>query len=131
MDLPCGGSLFTWSNNQEDPVMSRIDRFLVDARWCELYPNVHQFSVPRPVSDHCPIFLDSQIDSWGPSPFRFELMWLEEKGFVELVQGWWQSFQVEGWAGYRLVVKLQMLKAKLKQWSKEHFGSVSLVKDKS
>ena len=34
-------------------------------------------------------------------------------------------------AGYRLVVKLQMLKAKLKQWSKEHFGSVSLVKDKS
>ncbi|RVW89784.1 putative ribonuclease H protein [Vitis vinifera] len=37
--------------------------------------------LPRPVSNHFPILLEGGSMKRGPSPFRFENMWLEEKGF--------------------------------------------------
>jgi hypothetical protein len=33
LDLPLLGGNFTWSNNQEFPYMSRLDRFLVSTDW--------------------------------------------------------------------------------------------------
>lgn len=29
IDLPAGGSPFTWTNNQAQPIMSRLDGFLI------------------------------------------------------------------------------------------------------
>lgn len=64
------------------------------------------------------------MESWGPKPFRFELMCLEEKGIADLIQSWWSDFQIQGWAGYRLACKLKHLKNKIKDWAKTNFGSV-------
>lgn len=66
--------------------MSRLDRYLVTSDWLETYSEVTQLALPKPISDHCPILLNSECERWGPSPFRFELMWLEEEHFSELVQ---------------------------------------------
>lgn len=67
--IDLGGATFTWSNMQDDPSLARLDRFLVDARWLECFPQFVQRVVPFPISDHAPILLDSCLDSWGPSPF--------------------------------------------------------------
>ena len=83
-------------------------------------------ALPKPTSDHCPILIDSDCESWGQSPFRFELMWLEEKQFPTLIQGWWEEIKVEQWAGHRLATKLKELKNKIKEWAKLNFRDVQV-----
>lgn len=75
-----------------------------------------------------PILLDSRCDRCGPTSFRFELMWLEEQHCPALVRDWWKEIPVEGWACYKVAMKLKLLKGRIKDWSKEHFGDVRTAK---
>ena len=86
-DLPLQGGRFTWSGGRNGRSKSRLDRFLVSSDWESQFSNVAQRSLPRPISDHFPILLDSDGIRSGPSPFRFELMWLKFRGFRELLKG--------------------------------------------
>ncbi|RVW27875.1 K(+) efflux antiporter 2, chloroplastic [Vitis vinifera] len=58
----------------------------------------------------------------GPSPFRFENMWLEEEGFKDKMKTWWGSLKFIGTSNYILDAKLRALKNILKIWNKEEFG---------
>lgn len=86
--------------------MSKLDRFLISIEGLELCPEVCQNALLKTTSDHCGILLDSRSESWGPISFRFELMWLKEKDFPRQIKGWWDSLRVHGWAGHRLLMKL-------------------------
>ena len=97
VDLQMGGVSFTWSNHQSNPAMSKLDRFLVSTDCLETYSEVTQIALPKPVSDHCPVLINLDCERWGPSSFRFELMWLEEEQFPKLVQEWWVEIRVKGW----------------------------------
>ena len=81
LDLQLNGASFTWSNHQNPPIMSPMDRFLISGDWAEMYPQASQTALPKTTSDHCPRLLGSRVESWGPKLFRFELMWLEDKAF--------------------------------------------------
>lgn len=54
-----GGGRFTWSNNQDCPVMSNIDRVLVTTEWENRFPKCVLSSFTRVGSDHNPILLDT------------------------------------------------------------------------
>lgn len=56
-------------------------------------------------------------------------MWLEESYLAGLINNWWENTLKEGWAGLRLAIKLKILKAKIKDWAKCHFGYVGTVKN--
>ncbi|RVW36854.1 LINE-1 reverse transcriptase-like [Vitis vinifera] len=43
----------------------------------------------------------------GPSPFRFENMWLKVEGFKDLLRSWWQGIVVRDSASFRLATKLK------------------------
>ncbi|RVW76851.1 hypothetical protein CK203_043085 [Vitis vinifera] len=43
----------------------------------------------------------------GPSPFRFENMWLKVEGFLDLIRNWWRGIEVRGTASYRLAAKMK------------------------
>ena len=118
MDLHLGGANFTWSNHQIPHSLSRLDRFFVTNDWMDLYPEVSQIALPKPTSDHCPILLNSNNAKWGPSPFRFELLWLEDKHFRDSIKLWWNNYDVSGRASYRLSSKLKRLKFSIKDWIK-------------
>lgn len=45
------------------------------------------------------------------------------EGFKEKVKEWWESFSVTSRPGYILAEKLEMLKVKLKEWSKNNRGN--------
>ncbi|XP_026459700.1 uncharacterized protein LOC113360403 [Papaver somniferum] len=122
IDLPLKGARYTWSNGQSNPVMCRLDRFLISPSFEQHYPFVTQLAKARPTSDHIPLLLEISDPSWGPSPFRFEAMWFMENGFLQLLEDWWLSFCFAGTPSTVLWLKLKALKEKLKVWNKEVFG---------
>ena len=58
----------------------------------------------------------------GPTPFRFENMWLKEEDFKEVLRKWWEGIQVSGSASYILREKLKALKPIMKNWNREVFS---------
>ena len=123
-DLPLQGGPFTWRGGLNNQRMSRLDRFLVTADWENQFCNVTQCTLPRPVSDHCPVMLDCDGIRSGPSPFRFENMWLKYAGFKDTLRDWWQSLHFSGSYSFILASKLKALKGILKDWNFEVFGRV-------
>lgn len=119
-----GASSFTWPNHQNPPIMSRLDRFLVSSEWMDVYSDAYQLAFMKPASGRYPIMLGSKCERWGPNPFRFELIWLEEKEFLQLIAEWWKELQLKGWPGHRLAFKLKLLKVIIKDRAEAIFGDV-------
>lgn len=124
------GGWFTWSNNRDNPSLSRLDGFLFSHSWEEHFPRVIQSALPRPLSDHVPLLLDSEGLKCVRGPFCFENMWLEDDGFVNLVKSWWDSFSFDGCPSFVFAKKLKALKECLKVWNREVFGNVKESKDR-
>ena len=127
-DLPLQRGPFTWRGGLNNQRMARLDRFLVKADWEDQFSNVIQRTLPRPVSDHCPVLLDSEGIKSGPSPFRFENMWLKFAGFKDILRDWWQNLHFSGSYSFILASKLKALKGILKVWNIEVFGRVDKKK---
>ena len=121
-DLPRQGGMFTWSGGFNNPLKSRIDRFLISKDWDVHFQGIIQVVLARPIFDHSPIILDVCV--WGgrgmrkgPTPFRFENMWLKEEGFKEVLRKWWEGIQVSGSTSFilsercsvRLLLRSRML----------------------
>ncbi|RVW39554.1 Transposon TX1 uncharacterized 149 kDa protein [Vitis vinifera] len=83
-----------------------------------------QEALIRRTSDHWPIVMDTNPFMWGPTPFRFENMWLQHTNFKENFRDWWSGFQGNGWEGHKFMRRLQYVKAKLKEWNKFSFGEL-------
>ena len=83
-DLSLQGGMFTWSGGINNRLKSRIDRFLISEDWEAHFQGAIQVVLARPVSDNSPILLDGGGMRRGPTPFRFENMWLKEEGFEEM-----------------------------------------------
>ncbi|WJZ95377.1 hypothetical protein VitviT2T_014152 [Vitis vinifera] len=90
-----------------------------------------QTVLARPISDHALILLDRGGMRRGPTPFRFENMWLKSEGFKEVMRQWWEGIQVNGSASFILTEKLKALKPLLRSWNKEVFGQIDLEKQKA
>jgi exonuclease III len=128
VDIPLVGGQFTWSNNQEEEIWSRIDRFLLSPSWEDHYPEVVQRRLSRVCSDHFPLMLECGNSRGGKRHFKFENMWLKYEGFVDKVKSWWDSYSFEGLPSYILANKLKNLKTDLKKWNEEVFGDIGRKK---
>ncbi|WKA08526.1 hypothetical protein VitviT2T_026242 [Vitis vinifera] len=127
-DYPLQGGLFTWRGGLNNQSQSRLDRFLVTDEWDRMFNGAMQGILARPVSDHSPILLEDGGLKRGPSPFRFENMWLEERGFMDQLKSWWGSLSFTGSLSFVLDAKLKALKGLLKTWNKEVFGVIETKK---
>ena len=61
--------------------------------------------------------------SRGPSPFRFENMWLKD-----LLREWWQGGVRGGRASFRMTAKMKEMKEKIKVWNRDVFGRLEVNK---
>ena len=106
------------------PICKRLDRFLFSSEWDSFFSQSLQEVLPRWTLDHNPICLETNPLKWGPTPFRFENMWLLHPEFEENFSDWWQECTVEGWEGHKFMRKLKFVKSKLKDWNKVTFGDL-------
>ena len=125
LDPPLRNAPFTWSNMQESPVCKRLDQFLYSNEWEHFFPQSLQEVLPRWTLDHWPMVLDTNPFKWGPTPFRFENMWLQHPSFKECFSSWWRGFQGNGWECHKFMRKLQLFKVKLKDWNKDSFRELN------
>jgi exonuclease III len=77
---------FFWTNNQEKPIMAKLDTVLASVEWDSRYLMTKMSMLPKQVSDHNPLLI-----SFGARlpvmehVFRFEKWWLEMDDFADLV----------------------------------------------
>ena len=116
---------FTWIGGLNSQVASRLDHFLISDQWEDHFSAITQSALPRVVSDHSPIVLETGGFSSGKNPFCFENMWLKIDGFKDLVKSWWNGYFVEGYSSHCIAEKLKALKKDLKNRNKEVVGNVS------
>ncbi|KAJ9557521.1 hypothetical protein OSB04_012135 [Centaurea solstitialis] len=118
-DLRLGGRSFTWMNSSCSK-LSKLDRFLVSSRLIDSWSLSSSLALPRLLSDHCPIFLDTGSDDFGPSPFKFFNSWLADSELGALVINKWgdalPEFEVFSKVE-RLSRKLRHLKSTIKEWA--------------
>lgn len=114
VDIHLSGGDFTWFRQGDSNQFSRIDRFLISADWDSYFSATNQFCLPRVVSHHVPLLMVCGGIRKGKSPFRFENMWLQERGFVEWIRANWSSYVVDGNPCFILAKKLKLLKSDLK-----------------
>jgi hypothetical protein len=56
-EIVMNGGKFTWSNNQMNPTLEKLDRVLMNNDWETIYPLTTLRKIPRLMSDHNPLML--------------------------------------------------------------------------
>lgn len=98
---------FTWfgSNNQR----SRIDKIFVSKEWMISGFEAKVNCKGRFFSGLCYlVLLGNTMQNWGPKPFRFADNWLQVPGFLEMCKVEWSKGNFQGWAGYKLMQKMEI-----------------------
>ena len=91
-EIVMSGGIYTWSNNQDDPVLEKLERILVSRDWESIFPNSLVKRLPREISYHSPLILSS-----GPCKtikhleFKFELSWFSNPDFLPFVEKIWKK----------------------------------------
>ena len=76
----------------------------------------------RKLSDHSPIMLADKAVNFGPIPFRFFDLWLEERDIEIVVGEAWNKPVTSSNPDRRLQDRLKDIKTALRKWSVERFG---------
>ncbi|GJU52791.1 transposon TX1 [Tanacetum coccineum] len=64
----------------------KLDRFLLNEKFNDLWDNLSVIALDRKLSDHCPIVLKDVKLDFGPKPFRVFNVWMDEPDFMRVVE---------------------------------------------
>ncbi|GLT25058.1 hypothetical protein SLA2020_002120 [Shorea laevis] len=123
VDLRLVNRQYTWYR-PDGSFMSRLDRFLLTSEMCSMGGEWVQKGLERTISDHCAITLTTRVADWGPKPFRVLDAWQQHPEFKKVVEEAWRGMTVDGFAGYKCLRKMKLLKEFLRDWNKNVFGDM-------
>ena len=104
----------------------RLDRAISTTNWIDLFPATKVQTLACVSSDHSPILiLPERFGIKSQRSWRFEQMWLENRGCHDAVLEVWDR-AVSGSPMAAAVSKLEACQEKLIQWSKHYFCNVSI-----
>nr|POE69438.1 putative ribonuclease h protein [Quercus suber] len=125
MDLEYVGEKYTWKGNRTGGlVLERLDRALATNDWVSLNLGTKVRHLNSHSSDHKAIVIKLEGIVPRPNrPFKFEQMWLKDKGCSNTVTSAWGSNS--GVATMTLIAKkLKKCGEKLSEWSLQSFGCI-------
>ena len=127
IDIGFKGSPFTWSkiHNNGASIWERLDRAVVSYEWFSKFLGTRTHHVDSTTSDHKILWIERSDLDCAPRKrlFRFEEMWLGDKGCGEMVEGVWQiSYEEAG--NSRVIRKVENCGKALTKWSKDCFGNI-------
>ncbi|PNX85343.1 hypothetical protein L195_g041411 [Trifolium pratense] len=125
-DLGYKGDIFTWTNKQQSQhlIKARLDRFLANSAWKNLFPVFCNYHLLRYSSDHMPILLDFNTFSGpttkerGPKPIRYEQIWTRDPLHHQIVKDAWQKNRGT------TIKKLNDTLSSLHKWGTNRFGII-------
>ena len=127
MDLGFKGFPFTWSKHWQNgsSVWERLDRVVASQEWFSDFPDMAVHHVDSTTSDHKLLWIEQADLEFRQRTklFRFEEMWLADKGCGEIAEGVWEA-RVEGNEETKVLRKIATCGKELTRWSKECFGNV-------
>ncbi|KAM6584602.1 hypothetical protein CsatB_011604 [Cannabis sativa] len=122
IDMELVGHPFTWEKGRgsRNWIEVRLDRALINDAWSQIFQGASLLNLEISSSDHCPLFLEPEINHCFPTnrKFKFENAWLKEPMCFEIVRDCWES---EG--DDNLPNKLARCADKLSIWGKEVTGN--------
>jgi len=86
----CGG-LYTWSNNQENPTLVKLDRVLISQDWEDIFPQVVVNRLPREVYRNPLLVTVNKCADLPFIQFKFDLSWLKNPDFFHEVERIWMQ----------------------------------------
>jgi hypothetical protein len=124
-EIELSGRQYTWASRRENPTYEKLDRVLANVEWEQKFPLVSVRALTRSGSDHTPLLLDSGDPAHlgNKNNFSFELSWMRQDGFFDLVKTEWNLIQsgknpVERWQN-----KMRHLRQFLRGWAKNLAGA--------
>ncbi|XP_042942831.1 uncharacterized protein LOC122277013 [Carya illinoinensis] len=123
-DLGCCSGFFTWSNRHSDTTFTkeRLDRYVANTQWRELFKGVRVEGLTGRCSDHLPILLTmmgkEEKQCKRKFPFRFEVGWIKEDKCEQLVRQGWNRKGFMGDPIRRVSAMLEACKGGLVGWFK-------------
>ncbi|XP_075074951.1 uncharacterized protein LOC142162598 [Nicotiana tabacum] len=120
------GNIFTWCNNRDAPntIWKRLDRFLHNCEWFDLYSRTTITHLARAYSDHSPPLI--QFGNGNESNikyFKFLNLWIEHAEFQDVVKNIWEE-EYLGNPMWTLHQKLKKVSTRLSSWSRETYGDI-------
>jgi exonuclease III len=116
-EITLNGGRFTWSNNQADPTLEKLDRVLMNDKWEGAFPLTNLKKNPRLMSDHNPLVLyTDQIMNKNGKNFCFETSWIKHEDFLTKVKEIWDRTVSAKNATEKWYIKLSRIKRFLKGW---------------
>jgi GTP-dependent phosphoenolpyruvate carboxykinase len=125
------GRCFTWSNNQENPILSHIDRIFCSTEFDEKFPLAIAKALPINPSDHVPILWEFGLGNALKKPrFKFENWWLQHDEFAYVVDKVSNSQVSRDTVVERWQNKVRKFRRKVRGWSANVEASLRRKKDR-
>lgn len=120
------GRRYSWSSEQENPTLTKIDKVLVNAGWEDLFRDAHLQALSSSASYHSPLLLACDIMMHRPRRFKFESFWSRLEGFDDFVKETWESAQTGSDAICTLHLRLCATAAALRKWGERRISKLRL-----
>lgn len=125
-ELYMHGRRFTWSNEREEPTLTKIDQVLVSVDWDLEHTESLLQALSTGVSDHAPLHLTTSAPFFQKKRFRFELFWTKFEGFEEAVREAWVCDNSIVDPFKRLDALFRNARAALQAWGQRKMGNIKL-----
>jgi len=123
-EINLSGRQFTWASRRETPTYEKLDRVLTNVEWEQKFPLVTVHALTRTESDHTPLLIDSGDPAHlgNKNHFSFELSWMRQDGFFEMVKNEWNAIHSGNSPTERWQNKMRHLRQFLRGWAKNLSG---------